>query len=85
MSGTNGCGKEENKMGKYANHKEFGVNVLINYREDTTSESYLNISYVALWAEDKKVLEVNLAAIRKVSTKMFDALESIKTGVTSER
>ena len=42
-----------------------------------------SFSYVALWAEDKKVLEANLAAIRKVSTKMFDALESIKTGVTS--
>ena len=28
-------------MGKYANHEEFGVNALINYREDTTSESYL--------------------------------------------
>jgi len=44
-----------------------------------------SFSYVALWAEDKKVLEANLAAIRKVSTKMFDALESIKTGATSER
>jgi len=29
-------------MGKYANHNEFGVNAPINYREDTTSESYLN-------------------------------------------
>jgi len=28
-------------MGKYANHEEFGVNAPINYREDTTSESYL--------------------------------------------
>ena len=28
-------------MGKYANHDEFGVNAPINYREDTTSESYL--------------------------------------------
>jgi len=28
-------------MGKYANHGEFGVNAPINYREDTTSESYL--------------------------------------------
>jgi len=44
-----------------------------------------SFSYVALWAEDKKVLEANLAAIRKVSTKMFDALESIKTGATSKR
>jgi len=44
-----------------------------------------SFSYVALWAEDREVLEANLAAIRKVSTKMFDALESIKTGVTSKR
>jgi len=44
-----------------------------------------SFSYVALWAEDRKVLEANLTAIRKVSTKMFDALESIKTGVTSKR
>ena len=29
-------------MGKYANHDEFGVNAPINYREDTTSELYLN-------------------------------------------
>ena len=29
-------------MGKYSNHNEFGVNAPINYREDTTSESYLN-------------------------------------------
>ena len=28
-------------MGKYANHEEFGVNAPINYREDTTRESYL--------------------------------------------
>ena len=28
-------------MGKYANHEQFGVNAPINYREDTTSESYL--------------------------------------------
>ena len=28
-------------MGKYADHEEFGVNAPINYREDTTSESYL--------------------------------------------
>jgi hypothetical protein len=44
-----------------------------------------SFSYVALWAEDKKVLESNLAAIRKVSSKIFDALESMKTGVTSKR
>ena len=29
-------------MGKYANHEEFGINASINYREDTTSQSYLN-------------------------------------------
>jgi len=29
-------------MGKYANHEEFGINAPINYREDTTSESFLN-------------------------------------------
>ncbi len=29
-------------MGKYANHEEFGVNAPINYREDTTSQAYLN-------------------------------------------
>jgi hypothetical protein len=28
-------------MGKYANHEEFGVNAPINYREDTTSRSFL--------------------------------------------
>ena len=44
-----------------------------------------SFSYVALWAEDKKVLEANLAAIRKVSTNMFDALESLTTGVISKR
>jgi uncharacterized membrane protein (UPF0127 family) len=31
--------------------------------------------YVALWAQDKKILEQNLADIRKVSTKIIDALE----------
>jgi len=44
-----------------------------------------SFSYVSLWAEDKKVLEANLAAIRKVSAKIFDALESTKTGVISKR
>ncbi|MFC2032081.1 hypothetical protein ACFLUS_01730 [Chloroflexota bacterium] len=29
-------------MGKYANHEEFGINAPINYREDSTSESFLN-------------------------------------------
>ncbi len=31
--------------------------------------------YVALWAKDKKVLEQNLGAIRKVSTEIIEALE----------
>ncbi|MDD5038276.1 MAG: ArdC-like ssDNA-binding domain-containing protein [Dehalococcoidales bacterium] len=44
-----------------------------------------SFSYVALWAEDRKVLEVNLTAIRKVSTKIFDALESTRIGVTIKR
>jgi uncharacterized membrane protein (UPF0127 family)/antirestriction protein ArdC len=42
-----------------------------------------SFSYVALWAEDKKVLEANLAAIRKVSTRMIEAMESLKTGATT--
>ena len=29
-------------MGKYANHEEFGGNAPVKYREDTTSESFLN-------------------------------------------
>jgi len=33
--------------------------------------------YVALWAKDKKVLENNLGAIRRVSTVIIDALEEI--------
>ena len=28
-------------MGRYADHEEFGANAPINYREDTTSESFL--------------------------------------------
>lgn len=28
-------------MAKYANHSEFGVNAPINYREDTTADSFL--------------------------------------------
>ncbi|RAL70047.1 hypothetical protein C1G86_1574 [Dehalococcoides mccartyi] len=39
---------------------------------DTGTRSF---PYVALWAKDKKVLEANLAAIRKVSAKIIDALE----------
>jgi len=31
--------------------------------------------YVALWAKDKKVLEQNLAAIRKVATQMTETIE----------
>jgi hypothetical protein len=31
--------------------------------------------YVALWAQDKKVLEQNLASIRKVATSIIEALE----------
>ena len=29
-------------MGKYANHEEFGGNAPVRYREDTTTESFLN-------------------------------------------
>ncbi len=39
---------------------------------DTGTRSF---PYVALWSKDKKVLEQNLAAIRKVSAKIIDALE----------
>jgi uncharacterized membrane protein (UPF0127 family) len=39
---------------------------------DTGTRSF---PYVALWSEDKKVLEANLAAIRKVSAKIIDGLE----------
>ena len=31
--------------------------------------------YVALWSQDKKVLEQNLAAIRKVATTIIEAFE----------
>ena len=34
-----------------------------------------SFSYVALWARDKKVLNVNLESVRKVATTMLDALE----------
>jgi len=43
-----------------------------HYGFDTGVRSF---PYVALWAQDKKVLEQNLADIRKVSTKIIDALE----------
>jgi len=39
---------------------------------DTGTRSF---PYVALWSQDKKVLETNLTAIRKVSAKIIDALE----------
>ena len=42
---------------------------------DTGTRSF---PYVALWSKDKKVLEQNLAAIRKVSAKIIDALEQAK-------
>jgi hypothetical protein len=40
--------------------------------------------YVAIWSQDKKVLEENLAAIRKVTGKMIEGLEqlSLKAGGT---
>ncbi|MDO8717225.1 MAG: DUF192 domain-containing protein [Dehalococcoidales bacterium] len=41
---------------------------------DTGTRSF---PYVALWAKEKKVLEANLAAIRKVSAKIIDALELV--------
>jgi len=34
--------------------------------------------YVALWAQDKKVLEQNLGAVRRVATRMIDGIEQIK-------
>lgn len=39
---------------------------------DTGTRSF---PYVALWSQDKKVLEQNLASIRKISTLMIEALE----------
>ena len=41
---------------------------------DTGTRSF---PYVAIWSKDKKVLEANLAAIRKVSEKIFNGLEQI--------
>jgi uncharacterized membrane protein (UPF0127 family) len=38
-----------------------------------------SFSYVALWAKEKKILESNLSAIRKISMKMIDALSSIES------
>lgn len=39
---------------------------------DTGTRSF---PYVAIWSKDKKVLEQNLASIRKVSAKIIDTLE----------
>lgn len=36
-----------------------------------------SFSYVAVWSQDKKVLEKNLTTIRSVSSRMIDALEKI--------
>jgi len=41
---------------------------------DTGTRSF---PYVALWAQDKKVLEQNLAAIRQVATRIIEGLESL--------
>jgi len=43
-----------------------------HYGFDTGARSF---PYVAIWSKDKKVLEANLASIRKVSAKIFDGLE----------
>jgi hypothetical protein len=42
---------------------------------DTGTRSF---PYVALWSKDKKVLEENLAAIRKVSARIFEGLEQVQ-------
>jgi antirestriction protein ArdC len=39
-----------------------------------------SFAYVALWAEDKKILEQNLTAIRKVSSTIIETLESLTVG-----
>jgi endogenous inhibitor of DNA gyrase (YacG/DUF329 family) len=49
-----------------------------HYGFDTGVRSF---PYVALWARDKKVLDQNLSAIRKVSTTIIDALGKVKEGV----
>lgn len=48
-----------------------------HYGFDTGVRSF---PYVALWARDKKVLDQNLSAIRKVSTTIIDALGKVKEG-----
>jgi hypothetical protein len=45
---------------------------------DTGTRSF---PYVALWARDKKVLENNLGAIRKVSTTIISAIAETKTRI----
>ena len=45
-----------------------------HYGFDTGTRSF---PYVAIWSKDKKILEANLAAIRKVSGKIFDGLEQL--------
>jgi hypothetical protein len=46
-----------------------------HYGFDTGVRSF---PYVALWAQDKKVLEQNLAAIRRVASTMLEGLERTK-------
>ena len=41
---------------------------------DTGTRSF---PYVALWSKDKKILEQNLTAIRKVAGKIIDSIEEI--------
>jgi hypothetical protein len=50
-----------------------------HYGFDTGTRSF---PYVALWSQDKKVLEANLAAIRNVSGKIFEALDAIQKRLT---
>ena len=49
---------------------------------DTGARSF---PYVALWAKDRKVLEHNLADIRRASTKIIDALVSGAAKVTAAK
>ncbi|MBM2825587.1 MAG: hypothetical protein HW402_1251 [Dehalococcoidales bacterium] len=46
-----------------------------HYGFDTGVRSF---PYVALWAQDKKVLDQNLSSIRRVSTTIIDALEATR-------
>ncbi len=47
-----------------------------HYGFDTGVRSF---PYVALWAQDKKVLEQNLAAIRKVATTILEGVEKLES------